>query len=79
MNGENISNVFTINDIQYKLKDLDKSQSSLINSISYIERYIKFKDTIINAEGESIECVIKTELPSLIMRAFDEFGVELIY
>jgi hypothetical protein len=79
LRGDNIKNIYIIEGVEYCISQLSEKHLEYINKISERERYNNFRNKIIENEGDNICCVIKIEFPNQQMRAFDEFGIELIY
>jgi hypothetical protein len=79
MRGANIVNLYIIEDKEYKYTELSSKQITYINSIADKSKYNNFRNTILEHEGDNVECKIKIKFPDQKLTAFDEFGVQLIY
>ena len=79
MRGNNIKNIYILDSKELQFEELSKSQVKYVESIADKTKYNDLRNLILNNEGDTVECIIKITFPEQEMRAFDEFGVELIY
>jgi hypothetical protein len=79
MRGANIINLYLIDGKEYSFTELSSKQVSYIISNTDKIKYDNIRNTIIDQEGDDVECTIKIEYPRQKLSAFDEFGVQLIY
>ena len=79
MRGKNITNIYVIKGEEYHISELSQSQLIYINTIANKEKYNIIRNIILENEGDDTIAIIKIIFPEQQIRAFDEYGIELIY
>lgn len=79
MRGKNITNVYIIEGKEYQISELSQSQLQYINTIANKEKYNIIRNVILENEGDDIIATFKIIFPHQEIRAFDKYGIELIY
>ena len=79
MRGSNVKNIYILNSQEFQFNELSKYQTKYVESIADKTKYNELRNLILRNEGDNVKCIIKIKYPEQQMRAFNEFGVELIY
>jgi hypothetical protein len=78
MRGKNITNVYIIEGKELNSSALTKNQLLLIETYENRTLYNDFRNSIIEHDGDDIECTIKIRIPDMVFEAYDEFGVKIL-
>ncbi len=74
MRGKNITNVYIIDGKEVSIKEITKDQLVSIETYENRMLYNDFRNSIIENEGDDIECTIKITMPEMVIEAVDGFG-----
>jgi hypothetical protein len=77
MRGEKITNIYVIDSVEYRYRDLNSYQTEYVNSLMNRRMYDEFRNKILFEEGDDLEGTIKIYFPSHQMECYDEYGVLL--
>ena len=59
MRGKNITNVYIIDDITFKSKELTNEHLKIIETYENITLYNNFRNKVLEEKGDDVECTIK--------------------
>lgn len=78
MRGKNIKNVYIIDGKQLNSKELTNDHLLLLETYENRELYNDFRNSILEQEGDDIECTIKIRIRDMVFEAFDEYGIKIL-
>ena len=77
MRGKNINNVYIIEGKELNSSELTKNQLLIIETYENRTLYNDFRNSIIENDGNDIECTIRITMPEMVFEAVDEFGIRI--
>ncbi len=77
MRGKNINNVYIIEGKELNSSELTKNQLLIIETYENRTLYNDFRNSIIENDGDDIECTIRITMPEMVFEAVDEFGIRI--
>lgn len=77
MRGENLTNKYVIDSVEYLYSQLTLAQIEYIKPYLDTKLYDEFRNKILFNEGDDLEGTIKIHFPSFKMECYDEYGVLL--
>jgi hypothetical protein len=63
MRGENITNIYIIDSIEYRKEQLNDEQLVYINSIADKQKYNDIRQQVLNEKGDDVHAFIKIYFP----------------
>ena len=77
MRGKNITTVYIIEGKELNSSELTKNQLLIIETYENRTLYNDFRNSIIENDGDDIECTIRITMPEMVFEAVDEFGIRI--
>ena len=63
MRGENITNIYIIDSIEYRIEELNDDQLVYINCMANKQKYNDLKQQVLTEKGEDVHAFIKIFFP----------------